>query len=160
MKKVTLLRFMSFWPPYFGAGIKVRHMAADFKTVVVEMKLHFWNQNYVGSHYGGSIYSMVDPFYMLMLMENLGREYQVWDKAAHIRFKKPGRGRIHARFTLTDAEIEDVRRTVDETGRMHKHFYVEVRDESDQVVAEVDKTLSVQRKNGAKAAGADSRSTC
>ena len=73
------------------------------------MKLRFWNRNYVGTHYGGSLYSMADPFYMLMLMENLGRDYIVWDKAASIRFRKPGKGRVKAEFRLTDAQLDDIR---------------------------------------------------
>jgi hypothetical protein len=97
-KKSTLLKWMSYWPPFFGAGIRIREISDDFTYVRVEMKLRFWNRNYVGTHFGGSLYSMVDPFYMLMLIENLGRDYIVWDKSASIRFLKPGRGRVSAEF--------------------------------------------------------------
>ena len=83
---------MRLYPPYLGAGIRVTHVSHDFREIDVRMGLHWWNRNYVGTHFGGSLYSMIDPFLMLMFLENLGRDYVVWDKAATIRFKTPGRG--------------------------------------------------------------------
>ena len=84
----------------------VKRLQPDWKAIDVEMKLRFWNRNYVGTHFGGSLYSMTDPFYMLMLIENLGRDYIVWDKSAAIRFKRPGRGKMLAAFRLSDEQIE------------------------------------------------------
>jgi hypothetical protein len=94
----ALRRLVNFWPPFLGAGIRVKHIAADMKSVDVEMKLRFWNANYVGTHFGGSLFAMTDAFYMLMLMANLGREYIVWDKAASIRYKKPAEERCARSF--------------------------------------------------------------
>ena len=88
--QLLMIRAINLWPPILGAGIRVKWGPGN-KAVDVEMKLRFWNRNYVGTHYGGSLYSMTDPFYMLMLMNNLGRDYIVWDKAASIRFRKPGK---------------------------------------------------------------------
>jgi hypothetical protein len=88
---------LNVWPPFLGAGIRVNRFQPDWKGIEVEMKLRRWNSNYVGTHYGGSLYSMADPFYMLMLIENLGSDYIVWDKSATIRFKKPGKGRLPPR---------------------------------------------------------------
>ena len=96
---------LNLWPPYLGAGVRVTRLRSDWKEVDVEMKLRFWNSNYVGTHFGGSLYSMVDPFYMLMLIENLGRDYIVWDKSASVRFKKPGKGKVSASFRLSDEQI-------------------------------------------------------
>ena len=92
-RKVRFLRWaLNFYPPYLGAGVKVRHISSDFREVRVSMGLTWYNRNYVRTQFGGSLYSMTDPFYMLMLMENLGRDYVVWDKAAHIEFVSPGKG--------------------------------------------------------------------
>jgi hypothetical protein len=140
-----MLRLINIWPPIFGAGIRVK-WSADHKSVDVEMKLRFWNRNYVGTHYGGSLYSMTDPFYMLMLMENLGREYIVWDKAATIRFRKPGKGRVKAEFRLTDEQIEDIRSKLTTQEKYEPTFVVQVKDEAGDVVAEVQKVLHVRRK--------------
>src|SRR5208282_1913536 len=93
---------ISLWPPLLGAGIRLTRLDPDWRAVDVEIKLRRWNRNYVGTHYGGSLYSMADPFYMVMLIENLGREYIVWDKSASIRFRKPGRGTVSVSFRLTD----------------------------------------------------------
>src|SRR3954463_10481879 len=103
--KRHLRTWINLYPPLLGAGIRVTRLDRDWRAVDVEMKLRFWNRNYVGTHYGGSLYSMADPFYMLMLIENLGRDYIVWDKAATIRFRRPGRGRMTAEFRLTDAQL-------------------------------------------------------
>jgi len=145
MKKSWLLQFMSLWPPYVGAGIRVRKMSPDFRSIDVEMKLRFWNQNYVGTHFGGSLFSMVDPFFMLMVMENLGKGYRVWDKAATIRFKKPGRGTVTARFRLTQEQIDSIRAQVETETKSEPSFMVEVKDESGEVIAQVEKLLSVRK---------------
>jgi hypothetical protein len=140
-----MLRSINIWPPFFGAGIRVK-WSADRKAVDVEMKLRFWNRNYVGTHYGGSLYSMADPFYMLMLMENLGRDYIVWDKAASIRFRKPGKGRVKAEFRLTDAQLDDIREKLKLQEKYEPTFAVEVKDEAGDVVAEVQKVLHIRRR--------------
>jgi len=111
------------------------------------MKMRFWNKNYVGSHYGGSLFSMTDPFLMLMLINNLGRDYIVWDKVASIRFKKPGKGTVRAHFQITPEEIESIRLQADQGAKVEPVFQVLVLDESGAVVAEVKKTLYVRRKN-------------
>jgi hypothetical protein len=102
--------------------------------------------NYVGTHFGGSLYSMVDPFYMLMLIENLGRDYIVWDKAASIRFVKPGRSRVNAQFRLSLDQIRAVRTQVDEKGKGEFDFEVQVLDDSGLLIAEVSKKIYVRKK--------------
>jgi acyl-coenzyme A thioesterase PaaI-like protein len=141
--------FIRFYPPLMGAGIKVSRISADCREIDVEMNLRFWNANYVGTHYGGSLYSMTDPFYMLMLIENLGREYIVWDKAASIRFRKPGRGKVTAQFRITEEQLDETRRTLESQEKLEPVFTVEIKDESGDVVAEVQKTLYVRKKNPA-----------
>jgi len=146
MKSRHVLRFMNLWPPYLGAGVRVKHIAPDLRAVDVEMKLRFWNSNYVGSHFGGSLFSMVDPFYMLMLIENLGREYIVWDKAATIRFRKPAKGTVRAEFRLTEAMLDDIRERLKVQEKYEPTFNVEIKDASGTVVAEVEKLLHIRRK--------------
>src|ERR1700756_4653555 len=100
------LPLMIFSPPYLGAGVRVRLAAKDLSRVEVEMRLTPWNRNFVGTHFGGSLYSMCDPFLMLMLMARLGPEYVVWDKSAAIEFIRPGRGTVAATFELPQARVE------------------------------------------------------
>ncbi len=101
----------------------------------------------MGTHFGGSIYSMTDPIYLLMLRHHLGSDYITWDKAAEIRFKKPGRGVLTAEFNLTEAQIADIRHQADTQYKVEPFFRVEVKDESGDVVAEVDKLCYIRRKD-------------
>jgi len=116
------------------------------KAIDVEMKLRFWNANYVGTHFGGSIYAMTDPFYMLMLIANLGRDYIVWDKAASIRYRKPGKGPVRAEFRLNDEQLDDIREKLKTLPKYEPVFQVEVKDESGELVAVVEKLLHVRKK--------------
>jgi hypothetical protein len=146
----ALRRWINLWPPFIGMGIRIRHIAPDMKAVDVEMNLRFWNANYVGTHFGGSLFAMTDPFYMLMLMANLGRDYIVWDKAAGIRYRKPGRGTVRAEFRLSDSQIDDIREKLKTLPKYEPIFLVEVKDESGEVVAVVDKLLHVRKQDPAR----------
>ncbi len=143
----ALRRGINLWPPFLGAGIRIKHIASDMKSIDVEMKLRWWNANYVGTHFGGSLFAMTDPFYMLMLMSNLGRDYIVWDKATSIRYRKPGRGTVRAEFRLSDAQLADIREKLKTLPKYEPVFSVEVKDEQATVVAEVEKLLYVRNKD-------------
>lgn len=112
----------------------------------VSMKLRVYNQNYVGTHFGGNLYSMVDPHFMLLLMNRLGREYVVWDQEATIRFLKPGRGTVHADFFITDEDVDRVREATRDGTPHRPSWQVEIKDAAGDVVATVRKTLYVRRK--------------
>ena len=142
---------INLWPPFLGAGIRVRRLSSDWTEIYVEMKLRWWNRNYVGTHYGGSLYSMADPFFMVMLIENLGKDYIVWDKSASIRFKKPGRGTVSASFRLLEPQIREIKQALNspEKEKIERVFTVEVKDESGSVVAQIEKLLHIRRKDQA-----------
>jgi acyl-coenzyme A thioesterase PaaI-like protein len=138
---------VNLYPPYLGAGVRVTRIADDFHSLDVEMRLRPWNRNYVGTHFGGSLFSMVDPFFMIMLIELLGKPYVVWDKSASIRYRRPGRGTVRAHFEIPPERVTEIREAVDETGKVEPVFRVEIRDAQDEVVAEVEKLLSVKRRS-------------
>jgi Domain of unknown function (DUF4442) len=150
MTAEKLKRRIRFYPPYLGAGVRVTHVSDDFRTVKVEMPLRFYNKNYVGTHFGGSLYAMCDPFYMLMLINILGPGYIVWDKAAAIRFKKPGKGLVKATFTISEEKIAEIRAAADSQPKVEPEFHVTVTDEKGDVVAEIDKLLYVRKKSAMK----------
>ncbi|HWS97847.1 MAG TPA: DUF4442 domain-containing protein [Candidatus Methylomirabilis sp.] len=145
LKQRIMLRCVNLWPPFAATGIHV-NWGPDMKSAEVTMKLRPWNRNFVGTHYGGSLYSMCDPFYMLLLIKNLGPEYIVWDKAAGIRFRKPGKGTVRAEFRLTDAQLDDIREQLKTLPKYEPIYTVEVKDGSGDVVAEVQKTLHIRKK--------------
>lgn len=140
-----LLRLFNVYPPYLGAGVRVK-ASPDLHTFEVRMKLRFWNKNYVGTHFGGSLYTMCDPFFMLILMNALGRDYIVWDKEATIRFRRPGRGTVRATFHIPPERVAEVKAAADEQRKVEPVFKVDVLDEKGEVVAEVEKLLYVRRK--------------
>jgi acyl-coenzyme A thioesterase PaaI-like protein len=135
------LRHIGWWPPLLGAGIKLTRLAKDLREADVEMRLTRWNKNYVGVHFGGSLFSMTDPFYMLMLAANLGDEYVLWDKAASIRYRKPGKGRVRAEFRLTEEKLAEIRTAVEAYGRYDVRLLVEIKDEEGGVVAVVERVI-------------------
>jgi hypothetical protein len=143
---LSMRMLLNIWPPFLGAGIRVRRIAPDWKAIDVEMKLRWWNSNYVGTHYGGSLYSMADPFFMLMLIENLGKDYIVWDKAASIRFRKPDRETISASFWLSDEQLSEIRQALNSEEKIERLLTVELKDQSGSIVAEVEKLLHVRKK--------------
>lgn len=143
----ALRRGVNLWPPFLGAGIRVQRIAPDMKAIDVEMRLRWWNANYVGTHFGGSLFAMTDAFYMLMLMANLGRDYIVWDKAATIRYRKPGKSTVRAEFRLTDSQLDDIREKLKTLPKYEPTFTVEVKDEQGTVIAEVEKLLYVRKKD-------------
>lgn len=147
VKSFLMMKCMGYWPPYLGTGIRVVHFNEDLTEIDVQMTLHFWNRNYVGTHFGGSIYAMVDPFFMLMLINQLGRNYIVWDKAAVVRFKKPGRGAIKAQFRLNKDQVESFKSDLLVQGKIEPIFIVLVLDESGETIAEVEKTIYIRQKN-------------
>ena len=141
---------MNCWPPFAGAGVRVRRIARDFSGVDVEMRLTWYNRNYVRTHFGGSLYSMTDPFHMVLALHRLGPEYTVWDKAGSVEYVAPGRGTVRALIRISDEQIEDIRRRAAGGDKVYPEFAVEVTGSDGQVVARVRKTLYVRRKTGAR----------
>ena len=145
-KAHALRRWINLWPPFLGAGIRIQRIAPDMKSIDVEMKLRFWNANYVGTHFGGSLFAMTDAFYMLMLMHHLGPDYIVWDKAATIRYRKPGRSNVRVEFRLSDSQINDIREKLETLPKYEPVLLLEVKDKDGVVIAEVEKLLYVRKR--------------
>jgi len=136
------------FPAYFGTGARVTYIASNWQEVRVELPLSLRTRNYVGTIFGGSIYGAVDPFYMIMLIRNLGPDYLVWDKAASVRFLKPGRETLRASFHLDEPELEAIRAALAEGQRSVDRVYrVELSTADGLVCAEVEKTVYVRLKD-------------
>mgnify|MGYP001182311668 FL=1 len=151
LRERLLEKFINIYPPLLGAGIRSRSI--DEHTVEVEMNLTVFNRNVVGVHFGGSLYAMCDPWFMLILMRLLGSNYIVWDKAASIKFKKPGRGRVKARFHIPQEEVDQIRMDADREGKIEPTFSVNVLSEDGEIIAQVEKLLYVRRKPAASSKG-------
>ena len=138
-------RLLTWYPPFWGTGIRVR-MAADYSSAEVRMALRFYNRNYFGTHFGGSLYSMVDPIYVLMLANRLGRGYSVWDQSAVVEFLSPGKGTVTAHFEVGDDRLGEVQRATAGGEKYSPVWPVEVLDAAGEVVARVTKTLYIRQR--------------
>jgi len=110
------------------------------------MKMRWYNRNFVHTHFGGSLYSMTDPFFMLMWIQILGKEYIAWDKAAHIDFIKPGRGTVTAKFVINEKQIEQIISNTAAGQKYLPEFAVDIKDQAGEKVASVIKTLYIRKK--------------
>lgn len=136
----------NFFPAYRGTGGRVIYISDDFHEVKVKLPLNWRTRNYVGTIYGGSIYASIDPIYMLMLMHIIGDDYVVWDKAAKIRFKKPGRETLYADFLLTPDEISEIKRLAETEKSIDRVYNLELRDKNGVVHAFIEKTLYISKR--------------
>jgi acyl-coenzyme A thioesterase PaaI-like protein len=147
LRQKFLEKAINYYGPFLGAGVKLKELTKDYRYARVTMPLTFYNKNYMGTQFGGSLYAMVDPWYMLMLIKNLGKDYIVWDKGANIRFKKPGRGTVTAEFRLTQEIIDEIKSFVDQNTKMDYTFKVEIKDEAGTLICEVDKVVYIRKKS-------------
>lgn len=147
LSKKTKMKLINWWPPMLGTGISLKYISNDFLRFDVIMKLRWYNKNLVGIHYGGSLYSMCDPWYMFILTANLGKGYVVLDKAAAIRYKKPGKGTLSCRFEMTPQQIEAIKLEIETIGKKDYTFLCEIKNEAGDVVTEVEKVVYVRKKD-------------
>lgn len=145
-RQKLLFHLVNYWPPFLAAGIHVDHVSNDHSEVDVSLKLAFWNRNYVGTQYGGSLYSMTDPFYMLMLIKMLGPAYIVWDKGASIDFKKPGTTKVYARFRLSKDQIDQFKAELEHSKKIEPILKVDITDDKGELIAVVTKILYIKKK--------------
>ena len=148
MKPSTLRHGMNLWPPFLFSGVHVAAIGSDWRSARVELRMRPWNRNYVGTHFGGSLFAMTDPFWMLLVKESLGRDYYVWDQAGTIEFLKPGRGTVHAAFELEEAALDAIRAATADGAKYLHWFDTEVIDAAGEVVARVRKQVYARRKPG------------
>lgn len=145
-----LIRKINWYPPYLGMGIRVRSYRPDFTRFEVELRARWYNKNLFGTHFGGSLYAMADPFFVFIVMMNLGSGYIVWDKSAGIEFLKPAKGIILGVFEISRERLEEIRSEVDALGKNNYHFEARLVDEAGQVVARVSKEIYVRSKSAVR----------
>ena len=134
----------NWFPAYRGTGAHIEYVSSDWKEVRIRLPLSWRTRNYVGTIFGGSLYGSIDPIYMIMLIKILGPEYEVWDKAATIRFRKPGRSTLRATFRFEDAELDAIRADVNQNGKTERTYTVELKDKTGEVCMSCEKLLSIR----------------
>ena len=137
---------LNWFPAYRGTGARVVFVRHDFMEVRIKLPLWWRTRNYVGTIFGGSLYASVDPFYMMMLIRCLGPAYVVWDKAASIRFRRPGRTTLYATFQFDQALVDAIRSELETVEKLDRQFTVELRDAAGVVHAVIEKTVNVRKR--------------
>jgi len=138
--------FFHIHPAYHGTGGRVTYISADWSELKLEIPLNWRTRNYVGTIFGGSMYAAVDPMYMIMLIQRLGPDYVVWDKAATIQFKKPGKCKLYACFEITDGEVQFIKQELKSTQSMDRFYQLDITDLKGDVYAKLDKTIYIRKK--------------
>lgn len=141
---------LNTYAPYIGAGIKIDHISLDQGLCVVSMELTTLNKNIVGTQFGGSLYSMVDPFYMLMLMHQLGSNYVVWDKSSNIDFIAPGNSKVTARMKIPSTEVITIQELAKDGEAVFREYQVDIVDDQQKLIATVTKTLYIRLRKYSK----------
>lgn len=145
------------YAPYVGAGIKIEHINLDQGLCVVSMGLNAFNKNIVGTQFGGSLYSMVDPFYMLMLMHQLGSSYVVWDKSSHIDFAAPGNSKVITRMKIPSSEIITIQELAKDGDPVFREYQAEIFDDQQKLIATVTKTIYIRLRKHSKSKNQSNR---
>jgi acyl-coenzyme A thioesterase PaaI-like protein len=141
-----LKRMLNWYPPYLGAGVKIDYISQDWKEWRVSMAMRWYNRNAVGTHFGGSLYSMVDPHLMLLLMQLLGKDYLVWDKSAGIEFVKASKKRVSAVIKISEDDLAEIRHNTQNGDKYFFNHSIEIKDEGNDLVATVRKVIYVRKK--------------
>jgi hypothetical protein len=150
MKASTFRRAMNLWPPFLFNSIRVQRLSADYTEADVVLRLRPWNRNYVRSQFGGNLFAMTDPFWMLLVLHQLGSDYYVWDKAGAIDFVAPGREHVYAHFRLEPGVVDELRAAAAGGAKVLRWFETEVKTASGEVIAIVRKQLYVRLKPKAR----------
>lgn len=135
----------NWFPAYRGTGGWVTYIASDWREIRIKLPHNIQTNNYVGTIFGGSMYAAVDPFYMIMLIQNLGKDFVVWDKAATIRFRKPGRATLYARFSLDEAELQTIREQSQTARSLDRVYRIDLLDAQGVLHAEIEKVIHIRR---------------
>lgn len=140
------LKLVNYWPPFLGAGIKIKEVNQDRTRFLITLRLTQRNKNLYGTQFGGSLYAMTDPFYAFILVLNLGDDYIVWDKSAHIEFIKPGRSKVFADINISAERIEKIKAEISEIGKSTYTFETNITDKDQNVIAIVSKEVYIRKK--------------
>ncbi len=137
---------VALWPPFWFTGIRFSYISPDYRQIIVRMNLRFYNKNIVGIQYGGNLFSMTDPCYMIMLIRNMGTSYKIIDQSAAIEFVNPGLGPVIAECHLSQEDIDDITQQTQNGDKCLKTFTVNIKDEQDELVAVVTRVVYIRKK--------------
>lgn len=143
--RVFKLMFNLF-PGFRRTGARMLKASDDFHYAKIKLPLNYKTRNYVGTIYGGSMYSCVDGIYMVQLINILGKDYVVWDKSASIRFRRPGNTTLFAEFVISPDFVQQIKREMKELKEKDYLMKVDLVNQTGRVHAEVEKVIYIATK--------------
>jgi acyl-coenzyme A thioesterase PaaI-like protein len=146
MRASTFRRLLNLWPPFLFNSIRVMSLDADYTEARVVLRLRPWNRNYVGAQFGGNLFAMADPFWMLLILHHLGKDHYVWDKAGAIDFVAPGRSDVYADFKLEPGALDELRAAAAGGEKVLRWFEVQIKTTGGEIIAVVRKQIYVRLK--------------
>ena len=144
----TLFKYgFNLSPMYRRSTARIISVSPDLKLIQIKLPISYKNRNYVNSIFGGSLFSAVDPILMVQLINIIGPDYVVWDKAAHIRFKRPAKEDVYASFDYTTAELETIKSRVAVENEIEIVKTTQLQNKAGtKLFCEVDKTIYIAEK--------------
>lgn len=136
---------INLYSPFWGSGIKVLQYNKEKQQINVQLKMNFFNKGYMGTHFGGSLYSMCDPFYVYLLMKNLGSNYMVWDKRAEIEYINKNNNSVFAKFEVSENDIENIKSQLSKQKKIDYTFTINVTDSKENTIALVKKIIYIRK---------------
>lgn len=131
---------------YRRTTAKIIEVSDDLHFVKIKIPLNWKNRNYVGTIFGGSMLSATDPIYMIQLINILGEDYVVWDKAATIKYRRPAKEAVFCEFIFSKQDIANIKRDVLQKGEIDIIKTPNIVTKSGTVIAELSKTIYVADK--------------
>jgi len=139
-------RLIHLWPPLWFTGIRFVAISDDYRNITARMGLYFYNKNIIGIQYGGNLFSMTDPCYMMMLRANLGRDYYIVDQAASIEFIRPGISTVWAKCQLVQDDIDHILKHTLNGQKYLKQLSIDIVDDHGEIIALVQRTIYIRKK--------------
>ncbi|APX98995.1 DUF4442 domain-containing protein [Lacinutrix venerupis] len=147
-KTSTIYKYGFNWSPmYKRSTAKLIQVSDNLQYVKIRLKPSWKNRNYAGSIFGGSMLSATDPIYMIQLIQILGDDFVVWDKAASIKYKRPAKETIYAEFIFLDEEIEAIKSEIKLKNEVNITKKLTLKNTDNIVFAEIEKTMYAATKS-------------
>lgn len=145
-RAARMWRLLNMWPPLLFSGIRVVSWADDYTSVTIRLAKSRITSNNFGTQYGGSLYSMTDPFFAIMLMQQIGPGYTVWDQRGEIEYVAPGRTAVTTEMTMPADAVQSIVKAAASGEKVLRWFECDIVDADGVTVARVRKQLYIRRK--------------
>lgn len=145
----TVLKWaMRFYPPFLFQGIWTQKFDDDFLGVRVKVVKNIFNRNYNGSIFGGTIFSAVDPFPVILfhqVLKRKGYRVKLWTKHASIDYVKPGISNLYFSVALTEADVHEALLALEEIGKFTKTFQIKINNKNGVLIAVVNIGIYIKK---------------